>query len=985
MVQRVEAVGVKGKWRALVARRAIEIAVDTEFAGAETLTIQVATRTGDREITVQVYYAQLVHDPTAPRDGKSVGLSNVKRRTAAGDRIVVRPPRPIPADLSPVGMIRDLFGIRSIAALSRTAGRRRVVAARNSAGSATLAVDRLVVTFVGHFLPADLGRICGVEFSRELFADRSALTHEGPVVLRAKPCLGFAADGAGSRRPVVEYAEDRGGKLTAIEFQTFDTNGPFDEGSLDELCRTFLGRGKRRGPTRAQRRDMIGFLRAHPGRAYAYAIEDAVLTLQLVEAMRREHRRVFEAFGVEPAAIPPMGASLGRRGTDFLRVMAMLHIGPSARLASPREFRELVRRGGRDHLGAPPGPSRFGAQTASCHGGLLFNRTQGRLWHEAPGMIRDVDGQGFYNQITREMNVYLGEPLVLEPGEGRLTLEQAVAFLEANCPRDGWFVRVTGDIQGWENTLIPSTVGATTYENWRQHARRPPGSVPDLSGRLYTGRIESGVVTAATWDVIRCLPAGLRRQYEGLVVASIVCYPNQLIAADGKAYDDLVAQLGRPTLPWSSTWDFAALREVTVRPFTADHVSLRFPLREVATRTGDLRREARRRGDAGQERCWKLLGNVLYGVLAGRGSVGNVVASNVITAAGRAAAFALVHGLNGFQVVTDGCTYRRDQIPRISLAECLELQPDYPTRRADETGTIPFYTPAEVPEGDEEFTTWFRDHLRRFLGPAAGSLVARFAFEHKRHGDRPAFDALVCDGPGNDIKLAAGTGPARWTVLKATRRGYGAAARAAIARWLVPVAEGDQFAEPAPLVPQSRLLGAPEATRLARRFLQEHPDHAVLLPLGAPFESVLRVRLITPTSFLYANPEQERLLTRQIELFRRRYGGLGLEILTLRRTYGDRRGGSLVDLLAELLKHIRSGCTALTGALHLRRKFTAAIERQLGAVVAEQTARNEELRREFEERMAFDPTDPRRPRVGIWCASPADLPRVQKLREKGAY
>ena len=189
---------------------------------------------------------------------------------------------------------------------------------------------------------------------------------------------------------------------------------------------------------------------------------------------------------------------------------------------------------------------------------------------------------------------------------------------------------------------------------------------------------------------------------------------------------------------------------------------------------------------------------------------------------------------------------------------------------------------------------------------------------------------MVCDGPGNDIELAAGA-VGRPENDPAGLRGRGPRGH----RPLASPRQADRFAGPAPLVPQGRLLGAPGAMSTTRRFLQEHPERGVLLPLGAPFESAGRCRLITPTSFLYASPDQERLLTRQMEVFRRRYGGLGLEILSLRRSYGSRQEGSLADLLAELLKHIRSGCTGLTGALHLRRKFPAAIEQQLGAVVAE--------------------------------------------------
>ena len=326
---------------------------------------------------------------------------------------------------------------------------------------------------------------------------------------------------------MVESVADRDGEQTAIELEMIDSEGPFGQGTLDELCRTFLGRGGPRRPPRA--RATAESPRDRPRRPYAGGIEAAAPTLQLVEAMRREHRKVFATLSVGPAATLAMGASPGRRGANLLRVPAARHVAASAQLSSPVEFRELLRRGGRGHLGVVPSSGRFSAQTASCHGRLLFRRTPGRFWPEAPGMIRAGDGKRYSNQITRGLNVYFGEPLVLELGQRRVTLGAAVALLAANGPRDGWFVRATGNVTGWENTPVPSTVGASTHANWRrQHARRPhePGS--DLQGQFYTHRIESRVVTADIWDVIRCLPEEFRRCSEGLVV-SIVCHPGRLI------------------------------------------------------------------------------------------------------------------------------------------------------------------------------------------------------------------------------------------------------------------------------------------------------------------------------------------------------------------------------------------------------------------------------------------------------------------------
>jgi hypothetical protein len=58
--------------------------------------------------------------------------------------------------------------------------------------------------------------------------------------------------------------------------------------------------------------------------------------------------------------------------------------------------------------------------------------------------------------------------------------------------------------------------------------------------------------------------------------------------------------------------------------------------------------------------------------------------------------------LNGFQVITDGCTYRRDQVPRVTFEECLRAYPEYPIRRP-ESG-VAFHAVEDVPEDDAEFT-----------------------------------------------------------------------------------------------------------------------------------------------------------------------------------------------------------------------------------------------------------------------------------------
>src|SRR6478609_11218157 len=105
----------------------------------------------------------------------------------------------------------------------------------------------------------------------------------------------------------------------------------------------------------------------------------------------------------------------------------------------------------------------------------------------------------------------------------------------------------------------------------------------------------------------------------------------------------------------------------------------------------------------------------MYGFSASRYLVtNNVVCANVITATARALAFAMQMSLNGIQVITDGCTYRRDQVPRATFADCLGQDADYPIRRA-ESG-IAFHAPEHVPEDDTTFTAWYRQHAKDFFG-----------------------------------------------------------------------------------------------------------------------------------------------------------------------------------------------------------------------------------------------------------------------------
>ena len=954
----------------------VEVAVDTEFTGEETNTIQLATRSPTGQIIIQLYHAAKI--PTLPRGfDLDSRWPQAERSSARWDgRIELRRARKITPDLSPAAMLRDLFQLRGLEPVSRSEGFRLLPHPRQLGD-----VPKIRLVLIGHYLPVDLLRMFGREFLQGVFTPEPGDVLPPPVGLQQNYGVGFTGNPGGSHHsvPIVQFARDSAGNLVAIELATIDTIRPFGTGSLDDLCRTFLGRGKIGDLTPAEKADMRALFRADPARAWAYAIADVVQTLQLLDAMRAEHRAIYQQFGFAPDKIPPMKYFQGARAAQLLEQLALRHAAGSAALANPASLQALMRKGGAARFGGEGGYSRLGGQTGHVPGGLLFSRTGDKLWHEAgePDRFCDLDLRGCYNRVTQDMMLYCGRPVVYEPGDADKSLKTVVREIRPHCPPDGWFLRVSGTIGEGQNTLIPSTLDAVTYANYRQNRHRQPREDDEPArSRLFTREIRSGVVTADTWALIQLLPAALRRQYEALTVESCVLYPTRLIAADGSAFDALTQQLGTTVAGWRTEFEPQYNRLQITEVWSAADVALAVPLGGVTRRIAEFRREARgaEAGRGGREQVWKLLGNSLYGAIASpHFAVGNAVAANVITAAARAAAWAIFQALNGFQVVTDGCTYRRDQIPALSLAECLALQPDYQVRRAEVGGPIPFVPADEVPLADGEFQIWLRAHVRKFLGGAAGSPVDRFELEHKAYRGRTTFDALVCDGVANDIKLARSPRERRWIYLGSSRRGYSRRAKRRIARWAVRNLRHDRLRRLPPLSIDRQLLGVAEARLAARAILRRGAGGAVVVPLGYARKSLRRYRPVRLSAFLCETERQWKSLARRFDKFEGA-NGLGLEALAFRQRRGERRAGSLETLVAELAGYIRSGRTDLAARFHLDRP-SAKIEalcRRARAVVAEG---KERLARAWEGRVERPEARGELPPTGAWCRTLDDIPR----------
>lgn len=970
------------KWNALAGsdREPVTLAVDTEFQGNETLTVQVAVRMGN-EVRVQLYYSPEIPPPRADWFGKPF----LKRFPG---RVVVLPAREITHDLSPARMLADVFGLPQAEYLSRYEGDDRRAAGdhaervRRQKGTAPpLDVPhRIAVVVSGHFLRADLLRMFGRAFLKNLLDPEG---RPAAVGLRDSKVIGFTGTGGPAdvfSDPVVEYVVD-GPDRYELRLGTLDTNCVYGPSSLDKLALTYAGVAKDESIGEADK-GMMKAVFCDPKRAadaYRYAAQDAVITLLVAERMRRQHTELYAKLGIPANPVPPMHGTPGLRMANVLlhhvrhtAAAGSAELGAAGRTAAAglNRLKDLARTGSADAL-SDGRVSRYGKQTGDTHGGLLFGRTPYTFFHPAPGQFRDVDLGSCYPAIIRPMVVYLGRPLVLEPGNEPWTLGEAVAYLGRHA--DGpyaWFVKASGPISGFANTLIPSTVDALTNDNYRDRersrvarkanthlleAKRADRLRERVSDRSYTAlltdEVHAGVVTAATWLMIQTLPPGARRQYEDLRAETIVFYPKKLVAGSGPEFDALVAKsrTGR-AVDWRQQLDLGRMTRTTVEDIDEKYVSLRYPVGELTDRLVKLREAAGR--DTAEGKQFKTLANTVYGVFASPFlPTSNPVAANVITGTARSLAYAMVQSLNGLLVITDGVLYRRDRIPTNRFADRMRGCPEYPLLAGDGGKFVP---PETIPDDDAGFTDWYAGHALRFFGVAGRKeYESLFRLHSLAHKELPeggtAFDGVFIDGSANYGKLVRADAK-KWRVAELKARSFSERDKKLLAKWLCRVYRRDRLEELPEPIRSRRLLGVHDAlTQAARATGSANAGARAVVPLGGVLPSVKTYKLIKPSAFVFRTARQrKRILAEWGRLTERT--GCGPEVLALRRTYK----GSLSAVARKVYDLIRSGHDRLE-ALNIDREWRPDSR---GVRHGENIQRKRhQMREEFVESLVVTPAD----------------------------
>lgn len=914
----------------------ITLAVDSEYEQAETLTIQFAVRRGD-EIRVQVYHSPNISPPQSNWYGGR--FSNQFQPHAT--RVKVLPAKPITAHLSPARVLADLFGLEPPEYLTRAEGRQATAErlrrshTRRRGEESEPGDGTIDILLTAHFLRADIPRAFGRAFWEQLLLPGD----DGPtgVALRDSRVLGLTGAGAEQFQPVtVEYVRHETATIP-VRLKTFDTNAAFGHGKLDAFARYYLGLAKSGDLSEADKAAMGAVFRARPREAYLYAVTDAVLALLLTERMHALHRDVCRDLGFSPEQTPPCHPTPGLRvGAILLRDVGR-RLGGATSLGSPAaaqpaaagRVQDLAVAGGGEALGQWA-VSRFGPQTGQTHGGLLFNRSPTVLFHHAPGQFRDLDLASCYPAILKKMNVYVGRPVVWEPGNHETTLGDVAPFLEDHAAGwDAWMVKVTGPISTAPNALIPSTDDALTHANYKKRVARRRAAI--ARGRdhgrkaytsLYTDEVAGGVVVWATWKMIQALPPDLRREYEALRVETVLFYPQAFVADSGPAFDALRAARAtdRP-FDWAQHLDLAGRTRTTIDDLDEKFVAFRYPIGDLADTLVRLRQQAAHRDGkgSGMDLALKLVANTAYGALACPHLASqNVVAANVITGTARALAFAMTQALNAHNVITDGVLYRPDQVPAGKFHDCLRAHPDYPIRRPEAGGV--FLAPTGVPTDDHAFTAWYVRHVQRFFGVSGADYDFLFGLHQVAHKEIPAtgetaFDGLLLDGSSNYAKLVTTAGGLKVADFKA--RGFKGEAKKALGAWLLDVLASDAYPGPPPPAETTDLLGVADAVAECKRALRDpggRPAGEMYLPVGLPRSRVLTYKVIKSSQFLFRTARQKAKIEREWDRLIRKTA-CGPEILAFRPT-----GGGSVRAMAEKIDAlIRAGKDRLNGLNIARR------------------------------------------------------------------
>lgn len=413
--------------------------------------------------------------------------------------------------------------------------------------------------------------------------------------------------------------------------------------------------------------------------------------------------------------------------------------------------------------------NRLGFVPLRTVGGLLYSRMAKHPY--ISGVLGDLDIASAYGSQMANMYAYIGQPQIInyEDSNNPPTLREFIerSKIPQRCPIDGWYVRVSGKLDKALNTLILSDLrydNKPRYVNTledilkgedsdtktrllnRKHIERfnyDSVSVQKAESCILTKEVIHGLVNQQLLEVLATLPQEWYEEYLNLKVDTAIFVDSSLICDTVEEFESLYNQ---QNFELKYCKDFDTHQIVP----SVNNVCLRFPISEYWNDLTAKRAVYKKAKDPIQE-VYKLIINSGYGAFACvHLPVNNLLASNTITANIRSVAWLMMNALNGFQVITDGCTFSYDSIPvGLKFRDVLAKYPEY---LVDYTSEI---------KSKIDPNTWinesYKQHLLDFYGLSKDSfLIKTFDYalkEEKFNGeDHLTFNQFWNNNSGNYTK-----------------------------------------------------------------------------------------------------------------------------------------------------------------------------------------------------------------------------------------
>ena len=521
-----------------------------------------------------------------------------------------------------------------------------------------------------------------------------------------------------------------------------------------------------------------------------------------------------------------------------------------------------------------------GVQPLRVTGGLLFSRVQ--RFPVIKGLLGDLDLKSCYATAICNLNVYLGTPIIttFKIKKYKPTLKEAIEYLNKNCPRNGWMVRVSGEFKKAINTILLSNLN---FNNCREKIKTKWDKSPNsksinkfnifktsfqmASSTIMTKEVKYAVLTADIWDAINLLPSSWVYEYENLLVDCIVFYPKELIFNTIGEYLKNLNQYPKEEAIEKFN-PKTGLKEITLQ-YSQENLSLCFPVKEYYQKIRTIRNKLKNEKNPIQE-VYKLFLNSGYGAFACIYlPVNNSLAANQITASARSSSWMMINFLNGFQSITDGCTFSWKNIPiGMKFKDILIQNPDYVLNyKPSIINNI--FTNENVNQKwiDENFTNEMLDFYGIDKSHIPGN---KFDYELK--------DEIFTDKKGNNIKSVIftdfhNTGAGNYSKgmngtgiliegndydfydFKQVKARSFKGKNKELVKWYVEALENG-YSQPY-IYKEKQVIKFGDGNRIAIKFLEEDPSIDELAhPMGFSKEVYKIMKLITRSQFLFKNEKQ---------------------------------------------------------------------------------------------------------------------------------